>query len=48
MVKLEEEQRGKETCRDQLISNERRAHSMQNALEEAKMKYMCDKLHSNC
>merc|ERR1712025_25775 len=34
--KLEDEQRAKETCRDQLIANERRAHSMQNALEEAR------------
>merc|ERR1712224_667347 len=34
--KLEDEQRTKETVRDQLIANERRAHSMQNALEEAR------------
>lgn len=35
-VKLEDEQRAKEICRDQLIANDRRAHSMQNALEEAR------------
>merc|ERR1712020_291775 len=34
--KLEDEQRAKEVCRDQLIAGERRAHSMQNALEEAR------------
>jgi myosin protein heavy chain/myosin heavy chain 6/7 len=34
--KLEDEQRLKETVRDQLIANERRAHSMQNHLEEAR------------
>merc|ERR1712241_266385 len=34
--KLENEQRAKETVRDQLIANERRANSMQNALEEAR------------
>jgi len=34
--KLEDEQRAKETVRDQLIANERRANSMQNALEEAR------------
>merc|ERR1711936_1500561 len=34
--KLEDESRAKEVCRDQLIANERRAHSMQNALEEAR------------
>merc|ERR1712025_228590 len=35
-VKLEEEQRAKEVCRDQFIAADRRAHSMQNALEEAR------------
>merc|ERR1711902_303589 len=34
--KLEDEQRAKETVRDILIANERRAHSTQNALEEAR------------
>merc|ERR1712241_1320384 len=34
--KLEDEQRAKETVRDQLIAADRRAHSMQNALEEAR------------
>merc|ERR1712141_620954 len=34
--KLEDEQRAKEVCRDQLIAADRRAHSMQNALEEAR------------
>merc|ERR1712218_124218 len=34
--KLEDEQRAKEICRDQLIAADRRAHSMQNALEEAR------------
>merc|ERR1719384_1028662 len=34
--KLEDEQRAKETVRDQLIANERRANSMQNHLEEAR------------
>merc|ERR1712117_775009 len=34
--KLEEEQRAKEICRDQFLANDRRAHSMQNALEEAR------------
>ena len=33
---LEEEQRNKEIVRDQLLSNERRANSTQNALEEAR------------
>merc|ERR1712226_564849 len=33
---LEMEQREKEKCRDQFISNDRRAHNMQNALEEAR------------
>merc|ERR1711878_124971 len=35
-AKLEGEQRAKEVTRDGLLSNERRAHSMQNALEEAR------------
>merc|ERR1712126_651892 len=35
-AKLEEEQRAKEVCRDQFIAADRRAHSMQNALEEAR------------
>merc|ERR1712126_795741 len=35
-VKLEEEQRAKEVCRDQFIAADRRAHSMQNALEESR------------
>merc|ERR1711981_1265263 len=34
--KLEDEQRAKEVCRDQFIAADRRAHSMQNALEEAR------------
>merc|ERR1712154_460097 len=34
--KLEEEQRTKEICRDQFIAADRRAHSMQNALEESR------------
>merc|ERR1712218_362782 len=34
--KLEDEQRTKEVVRDQLLSNERRANSAQNALEEAR------------
>merc|ERR1712087_404617 len=34
--KLEDEARAKEVCRDQLIAGERRANSMQNALEEAR------------
>merc|ERR1712117_521634 len=33
---LEEEQRSKEIVRDQLIAADRRAHSVQNALEEAR------------
>merc|ERR1739844_810926 len=33
---LESEQRAKDVARDSLIANERRAHSMQNALEEAR------------
>merc|ERR1711997_688854 len=35
-TKLEDEQRAKEISRDQLIASERRAHSVQNALEEAR------------
>merc|ERR1712218_751769 len=35
-AKLEEEQRAKEVCRDQFIAADRRAHSMQNALEESR------------
>jgi len=35
-ARLEDEQRTKEVCRDQLIASERRAHSVQNALEEAR------------
>ena len=35
-AKLEDEQRSKEIARDHLISSERRAHSMQNALEESR------------
>jgi myosin heavy chain 6/7 len=35
-TKLEDEQRAKEVSRDQLIASERRAHSVQNALEEAR------------
>merc|ERR1711899_18323 len=34
--KLEEEQRAKEVTRDHLIASERKAHSVQNALEEAR------------
>merc|ERR1711909_233006 len=34
--KLEDEQRAKEVCRDQFIAADRRAHSMQNALEESR------------
>merc|ERR1711982_303650 len=34
--KLEDEQRTKEVVRDNLLSNERRANSAQNALEEAR------------
>merc|ERR1712227_1071127 len=33
---LEDEQRAKEVCRDHLIAAERKAHSTQNALEEAR------------
>merc|ERR1712218_131366 len=33
---LEDEQRAKEVCRDQLIAGERKANSAQNALEEAR------------
>jgi hypothetical protein len=33
--RLEDEQRNKEVCRDQLIPSERKTHSVQNALEEA-------------
>merc|ERR1712227_364705 len=36
MGKLEDEQRNKEVVRDNLLSNERRANSCQNALEEAR------------
>jgi len=35
-TKLEDEQRTKEVCRDQLINCERKAHTIQNALEEAR------------
>merc|ERR1711923_111643 len=35
-MKLEDEQRAKEIARDALLAADRRAHSMQNALEEAK------------
>merc|ERR1712136_236897 len=35
-MKLEDEQRAKAVCRDQLIAADRRAHSNKNALEEAK------------
>merc|ERR1719273_2611847 len=35
-AKLEDEQRAKEVCRDQLIAGDRKAHSNQNALEEAR------------
>merc|ERR1711881_317259 len=33
---LEDEQRAKEVCRDHLIAAERKAHTVQNALEEAR------------
>ena len=33
---LEDEQRAKEVCRDHLIASERKAHTTQNALEEAR------------
>merc|ERR1719479_600735 len=36
MMQLDEEQRGKDAARDVLLNAERRAHTMQNALEEAK------------
>merc|ERR1712213_184174 len=35
-AKLEDEQRAKEVCRAQFIAADRRAHSMQNALEESR------------
>merc|ERR1712043_46437 len=35
-AKLEDEQRNKEVVRDNLLSNERKANSTQNALEEAR------------
>jgi chromosome segregation ATPase len=35
-ARLEDEQRAKEVVRDQLLNAERRAHSVQNALEEAR------------
>merc|ERR1711981_340140 len=35
-TKLEDEQRGKATARDLLVAADRKAHSMQNALEEAR------------
>merc|ERR1712113_1240626 len=35
-AKLEDEQRNKEVVRDNLLSNERKANSAQNALEEAR------------
>ena len=35
-LKLEDEQKEKDMCRDQLISAERRSHTNQNALEEAR------------
>merc|ERR1711997_1228564 len=35
-TKLEDEQRAKEVSRDQLIASERRAHTVQNALEETR------------
>merc|ERR1712212_227752 len=35
-VKLDDEQRLKEAARDQLVASERKAHAMQNALEEAR------------
>merc|ERR1711983_319033 len=35
-AKLEDEQRAKETARDALVAGERKAHAMQNALEEAR------------
>merc|ERR1712173_546034 len=34
--KLEDEQRAKEVARDALVAGERKAHAMQNALEEAR------------
>ena len=34
--KREEEQRGKDLARDQLVTADRRAHAMKNALEEAR------------
>ena len=34
--KLEGEQREKEVCRDNMLASERRAHSLQNALEESR------------
>merc|ERR1711894_470919 len=35
-TKLEDEQRAKEVCRDNMLSSERRANSLQNALEESR------------
>merc|ERR1712048_440311 len=35
-AKLDDEQRAKEAARDNLVASERKAHSMQNALEEAR------------
>jgi len=35
-TRLEEEQRGKEVCRDQMLAAERKANSTQNALEEGR------------
>lgn len=35
-ARLEDEQRAKEVCRDDMLVSERRAHSYQNALEEAR------------
>ena len=35
-ARLEDEQRAKDVVRDQLIASERKAHSVQNALEEAR------------
>merc|ERR1711953_1109367 len=35
-TRLEEEQRAKEVTRDHLISSERKAHTMQNAVEESR------------
>ena len=35
-AKLEDEQRAKDTARDQLVAADRRAHAMQTALEEAR------------